>query len=503
MLKRQNYYAIHNRELYSVIQLFVKTSLRILNRQLIKENNYFKSYIDIDEYRFVQCREDISFRSKINYEDEEVFQVGCFNLVSKHWKILENTKTLQKSIERLLLIDSINNEFLNSGYSDKTGKRITYGRSYKEKLINYMLRNVVSYYLYLNLGLDFKQQTFDEAFFQVQDYLYGNYNFRPFIFFTLIDLEIETDKIILFDDVVLRKINDFERLNNDRFDRIESNEEYQFVFQYNAETRYNRRGDPIQTFDDAYFKLNRLINGLKLYKEGRISIVNRIEKRFDSDPDILSKKFIQRHYSANPYYYKNYIITKDEIEYLQKFLKKYFEIFNDPQLSSMMDIPIYRFCRINDATNLENRVIDLFIALESLFSRDEQSLEHRISSRVSFVIGDGKNNKKLYSFLKVLYSIRSRIVHGDTYEKELKKINKIITFEEAIQVLDKLTRICIRKYLNLIINLKITKKDSLIEIIDDNILSANSKFLKKNNKGFFDVRIENIATIIDALNKSP
>jgi hypothetical protein len=181
---------------------------------------------------------------------------------------------------------------------------------------------------------------------------------------------------------------------------------------------------------------------------------------------------------------------------------KYFEIFNDPQLSNMMDIPLDCFCRINDATNLENRLIDLFISLESLFSRDEQSLEHRISSKVSFLIGDGKNNKKLYSFLKILYSIRSRIVHGDTYERELRKINKVITFEEAIQVLDKLTRVCIRKYLNLILDLKITKKDSLIEIIDDNILSANSKFLKKKSKGFFDARIENITIIIDALNKS-
>lgn len=237
-----------------------------------------------------------------------------------------------------------------------------------------------------------------------------------------------------------------------------------------------------------------------MYKEGTISIRKKYRKRFGSNPELLGEKFIQQFSILNPYYYEKYIIKKSEFKTIKKFLSNYFKIYEDSNLLNMMEIPISRFCRINDATNLIYRLIDIYISLEAMFSLNEELLGHRMFTRISFVLGDGKNNIVIYKFLQSLYNIRSKVVHGDDYEKDLTKISKLITFEDAIKLLDKITRICIKKYLNLLINLKIKEKKSLIKILDDKILLSDRLFIAKNSKGVFDSNFDSVEILINKLN---
>jgi len=62
----------------------------------------------------------------------------------------------------------------------------------------------------------------------------------------------------------------------------------------------------------------------------------------------------------------------------------------------------------------EERLIDLMIAMESLFSRQPQELRLRISLRGAFLLSIGKENKRSDIFKRIydLYAIRSKIVHG-------------------------------------------------------------------------------------------
>ena len=67
-------------------------------------------------------------------------------------------------------------------------------------------------------------------------------------------------------------------------------------------------------------------------------------------------------------------------------------------------------------------IVDLTIALESLFSRGEsQELKHRISLRTAWLLDldeqtqdAGKVNNKTYNIVRTMYDIRSSRVHGET-----------------------------------------------------------------------------------------
>ncbi len=121
-----------------------------------------------------------------------------------------------------------------------------------------------------------------------------------------------------------------------------------------------------------------------------------------------------------------------------------------------------------------------------------------MSSRISFLIGTEKNSKNVYIFITRLYRVRSSIVHGDSYEDELKKI-KSMTFQEATHLLDRITRVCIRKYLNLLVHLKKKQKESIIEYIDDKILSSKKKNVVNMSKGLFDLNIEKSEILLKSI----
>ena len=238
----------------------------------------------------------------------------------------------------------------------------------------------------MNLSLKFKVSVFKSAFYLIQDHLYGRYNFHPFIFFVLNSFEMELDYFHIHEGYVIKKINDIDRLNNGYFYRIEKDEKYEIVFNYDLGITYNKTGDYIRKYYDDDVKISRLINGLKIYKEGIISIRKKYNYRFGSNDGLLGEKFIQPFTMLNPYYYNKYIIKKSEIKTMKKFVSSIFKIYQNNDLRNMMEIPIERFCEINDATNLISRLIDLYISLESMFSINEELLGHKMFNRISFLL---------------------------------------------------------------------------------------------------------------------
>ena len=67
------------------------------------------------------------------------------------------------------------------------------------------------------------------------------------------------------------------------------------------------------------------------------------------------------------------------------------------------------------------------IGLEALYLPDgNQELSFRLSLRMAYTLETNpKERKALYTFIKNLYDIRSRIVHGDTYRLNVNEINKL------------------------------------------------------------------------------
>lgn len=114
-----------------------------------------------------------------------------------------------------------------------------------------------------------------------------------------------------------------------------------------------------------------------------------------------------------------------------------------------------------DEDTIEKKVIDLFIALESLFSKD-QELRFRISLRVSSLLGSiGKDRTKVFRCVYDLYSKRSRVVHGVT-EADL-------SWDEVFE-LERYVRDCLRILIHLDMG-----KDDIIDKLDTSLYDDGVK----------------------------
>jgi hypothetical protein len=74
---------------------------------------------------------------------------------------------------------------------------------------------------------------------------------------------------------------------------------------------------------------------------------------------------------------------------------------------------INRFANATTRLDLHDRLVDLVIALESLFSEDADSVSYKVSRRASAFLGSLRlPASTTYRFVKSSYSSRSAIVHG-------------------------------------------------------------------------------------------
>ena len=100
-----------------------------------------------------------------------------------------------------------------------------------------------------------------------------------------------------------------------------------------------------------------------------------------------------------------------------------------------MDVALGRFFRTYGQENWLDDMVDLSIALESLFNpTDSQELSHRIALRAAWLLGwesvgssPGSPSAELYRRIRTMYDVRSGRVHGDIPdEKAVRKWVKTI-----------------------------------------------------------------------------
>ena len=100
-----------------------------------------------------------------------------------------------------------------------------------------------------------------------------------------------------------------------------------------------------------------------------------------------------------------------------------------------MDIAFSGFSRSYEMRSWLDSIVDLTIALESLFGpSDNQELRHRISLRAAWLLtrtdreSPAKLRNKVYDCVRTMYDIRSRRVHGDMpKDSEIRKWVQILS----------------------------------------------------------------------------
>ena len=82
---------------------------------------------------------------------------------------------------------------------------------------------------------------------------------------------------------------------------------------------------------------------------------------------------------------------------------------------------IQRWNRSSERVDPEDALIDYWVALESLFSPESASeLGFRIAVRLAALLGDsGQERMEIFEQARRSYSVRSQVVHGSKYPKDL------------------------------------------------------------------------------------
>jgi len=125
-------------------------------------------------------------------------------------------------------------------------------------------------------------------------------------------------------------------------------------------------------------------------------------------------------------YEKETILNKSGFEavknlWQERMNTRYEEYLPRHTTSNAMDTAYGRFFRSYRYQNWFDSIVDLTIALESLFTPDEsQELKHRISMRAAWLLNvdeqpDGETRSvknKIYDLVRTMYDVRSSRVHG-------------------------------------------------------------------------------------------
>lgn len=153
----------------------------------------------------------------------------------------------------------------------------------------------------------------------------------------------------------------------------------------------------------------------------------------------------------------------DKINNLIKLLSQFFDL----DKRTILNIALRRFNSAYDG-NIDDRLIDLMIAFESLYLGDDKELTYKLALRTAFFLGI--NKKSIFKEMKDAYNLRGAIVHANEKINNKKLIDIIPKCEEYL-------RQSIIKFLILL-----SQGISLKEIrnkLDENIIT-NGRTLNKN-----------------------
>jgi hypothetical protein len=106
-------------------------------------------------------------------------------------------------------------------------------------------------------------------------------------------------------------------------------------------------------------------------------------------------------------------------------LKEWIKRLNDRPVDDPLTFAIQRFNLCDERSTDDDRLVDSWIALESLLSKADErgDLTYRVALRLATFLGDSSAERQVIrSLAKRSYTLRSQVVHGTPPEKRQKKL---------------------------------------------------------------------------------
>ena len=183
------------------------------------------------------------------------------------------------------------------------------------------------------------------------------------------------------------------------------------------------KGPPYAQANETFEHLEWL---LRLFQPGGIS-VRRHQHIFGAQEKKFTPFFYFTGHSPQPvsiplYERPPYPLDDAIVDSFVAFFNKFWNVLQE-NLSSYLTIALSRFNSSYEKSSLADRLIDLVIALEAMFSdRKSRSISHDVATRCAGWLHSAEDERPAaLRFVKKMYNDRSDVVHGEGQVKLCKK----------------------------------------------------------------------------------
>jgi hypothetical protein len=405
------------------LELIVRNeTLYDLSRQaLISVLNYLKELISQGE-RFTQTTRLKPIIEKDRFRGlERYFDIDKGQILVAHMDEIENLPQVKKLSEFLdILVKDENSEIK------------------VRKITSDYLNTLFYTYASIQAFPKYSQKGFDQSYLVLEHYMYGTLRYRSFV--PLYNFHMTASRIRIDNDFVIRKIKSDEYV---LVAKQSPHEVYslRYAIEFSSTIfEYNVKSGP---------KLDRTITFLRLYKQGAISY----SEVYDTPAVDLALGMSIKSKSRSSQRFPEFHLNQNDIKRLRRFYSDFIDIYNKIEEHSFFYIAIDRFNSSLEEMESADKIIDLSIALEALFSTSSEDLTYKLRIRVSVLLGIDYNPNFLYDFIGKAYGIRSNLVHGKLGKKTTGSVivtsSKKYNLNGVANELEQITRLSIRRMLSL------------------------------------------------------
>lgn len=327
---------------------------------------------------------------------------------------------------------------------------------YKENLTQKRLEDMCwgyCAYKFLSIYLDevksfkFKQDVFESMYQTFVEY-FGDNTMRRKYFVPLYKLRSDVEQIC-FDNFVVKRIDDREKLElYEKFEDKNSIPGIRSFLHVNCILQTEIKMNKKDQYDNRYIHemFDNIMITLMLYKKGAFylgDLYSTADTKW-SGVNTTSKNVFPK----GTQYGKDYILTKKDANDFPKLWESIKNISEERQQA--LHIPVNRFYESYLRDTIEDKIIDLMIALESIFleANIQGELRYRMALKIASLLGNNyPERKRIFKFMINAYDLRSKIVHGGSMpkikinEKEYSPIDFAFELEDIVR--KSLVKLCL------------------------------------------------------------
>ena len=333
--------------------------------------------------------------------------------------------------------------------------------------VSYLRSFLFQYFQKVN-DIVFDKEVFGLQYAKFEEYLYSD-SIKYIIIAPLAGFKNGVDVIELQKNLRIRRTSkeEIDRLGKPRHPFLPSiiDPMDASALKYALEASFShRKGSPenIRIIDKEF---EGVVTVLRLFKSGTVDFF------FTQQMPLLWSRYggiAYRFKKRSGYLFLNYNLGKEEVDDFVELWKElgHTIVNEDFHGHKYLRIAVIRFNLGSEEKDLENKLIDFFVAFEALLLLETLELSYKLALRTATLLGESpKEKKEIFNFMREAYVLRSRIVHG-----KIPKIRKkIIDLKDYVPRLEDYLRRSIVKYLRMTIDFANQK-----DILD----SLNQKILE-------------------------